>query len=207
MLVGWCSARLLKEVRELKGLLVEHQSYLGTNQDELAEMHITEKQHKNAHTVDSTDTTSAIATTVAKSYGFGEAGPPRSVMYRATTESKLAESSGQFSVEVGEARPLAATTESELAESSGQFFVENGEAWPPKKAKYTVEEMVDVPGPQFHEDIAEISCNVTSSAGPLRKSASLSPNGPGYSNLKVEMGLHFSRCRADDDDLEPLKWK
>ena len=85
---------LQKEVCELKGLLGERPSDLGKDQDELAEMHITKKL-KNAH-----------ATTVAKSYGFGEARPRGSVKYRATTEFELAESSGQFSVEVGEARPL-----------------------------------------------------------------------------------------------------
>ena len=46
--------------------------------------------------------------------------PAGSGKYRATTESELAESSGQFSVEVGEARPPGVATEAELAESSGE---------------------------------------------------------------------------------------
>ena len=91
---------LQKEVRELRELLVDRQSYLGRNQDESAE--ITEKQLKNAH----------------------------AMRYRATTESEFAESSGQFSVEVGEAWPRGVTTESELAESSGEFTVVVGEARP-----------------------------------------------------------------------------
>ena len=53
-----------KKCANLRSFLVERQSYLGKNQDLLAEMHITQKQLKNAHAVDSKDT---------KSYGFGEA--------------------------------------------------------------------------------------------------------------------------------------
>ena len=41
-----------------------------------------------------------------------------------------------------------------------------------------MEQRVAVPGPQLHEDIAEISGSVTSSGGPLRKSARLPRNGP-----------------------------
>ena len=54
--------------------------------------------------------------------------------------------------------------------------------------KYTVEQTVNVSGPQPHEDIAEIS-------------------GLRFLNLKVEVGLRFSRCRADDDGIEPLEAK
>ena len=63
--------------------------------------------------------------------------PPRSGKYRrATTEAELAESSGEFTVEVGEAQPTGvakykATTESELAESCDEFTVEMGEAQHP----------------------------------------------------------------------------
>ena len=39
----------------------------------------------------------------------------------------------------------------------------------PKKAKYTVEQIVDVLGPQFHDDIAETSCNATASESPCEK--------------------------------------
>ena len=70
---------LQKEVRELKGLLVERQSDLGRNQDELAGMQITEKQLKNAHAFDLMDTSSAVARRVAKSCGLGEARPLGSV--------------------------------------------------------------------------------------------------------------------------------
>ena len=59
---------LQKEVRELKGLLVERQSDLGKTEEEMSEIYTTEKQLKYAHPFDLTDTTSA-----AKSYGFGEA--------------------------------------------------------------------------------------------------------------------------------------
>ena len=115
-------------------------------------MHVTEKQPKNAHTFDLMNTTSDVATTAGKSYGFGEAQPPESVKYKATTESELAQSSGQFSNDYGEGfmrlrqnqnsqsflvsspygegRPLGLTTESELDESGGQFSVEIGEARP-----------------------------------------------------------------------------
>ena len=57
--------------------------------------------------------------------------PPGSGKYWAATESELAESSRQFSVDFGETRPPGATTESELAESSRQFSVDVGEARPP----------------------------------------------------------------------------
>ena len=51
--------------------------------------------------------------------------------YRATTESELAESSVQLSVDVGQARHPGATTESELTEYARQFSVDVGEARPP----------------------------------------------------------------------------
>ena len=95
---------------------MERQSDLGKNQDEMAETHTTEKQLKNAHAFDLTDTTSA-----AKYYGLNEALPPESVKYKATTESEFEECSGQFFVDYGEVLPPAATTESELAEFSRQF--------------------------------------------------------------------------------------
>ena len=41
---------VLKEVHELKNILLERQSFTGKNEDVLAEMNITEKQLKNAHT-------------------------------------------------------------------------------------------------------------------------------------------------------------
>ena len=71
----------------------------------------------------------------------------------------------------------------------------------------TVEQIVDVSGPQFHEDIAEISGIVTSSGGLREIQPVCQHRGLRYLNLKVEVGLHFSRCRADDDDIEPLEWK
>ena len=85
-----------------------------------------------------------------------------------TTDSEIAESAGVYSVDggnawplglaescrhpsvdLGEARPPGVTTESQLAESGGKFTVEIGEARPPKRAKYTVEQIVDMPGPQY----------------------------------------------------------
>ena len=63
---------LQKEVREMKGVLVERQSDLGRNQDELAGMQITEKQLKNARAV-------ARTVKVAKSCGLGEARPLGSI--------------------------------------------------------------------------------------------------------------------------------
>ena len=190
-------ARRCGWLRDLRELLVERQSDLGKNQEEMAVTH-TEKQLKNAHAFDLTDTISA-----AKSNGSDEALPLERVKYKATTEwelaefsrqfsvdhgevwplaattdSEFAESAGVFSVDDGEARPPGGTTEAELAESWGTFTVEIGEARPPKKAKYTVEQIVDVLGPQFHEHFAETSCKATSSGGCVRKSARLSPNGP-----------------------------
>ena len=79
---------LPEEVRELRDLLVERESDLGKNQEEMAEMHTTQKLLKNAHVFDLMDTTSA-----AKSQGFGEALPPGSVKYKATTQCELAVSS------------------------------------------------------------------------------------------------------------------
>ena len=112
-------------MRELKGLLVERQSDLGKTQEKMAEIHTTEKQLKNAHPFDLTDTTSA-----AKSYGFGEELPSGSVKYKATTDSELAEFSRQFSVDNGEARPPGFTPDFELAESAGVLSVDSGEARP-----------------------------------------------------------------------------
>ena len=118
---------LQKEVRVSSGILVERQWDPCKNQEEMAETHTTEKQLKNTHAFDLTDTTSAV-----KSYGFDEAVPFGSVKYKDTTESEFAECSGQFSVDYGEAWLPAATTESELAESAGVFFVDDGEARPPE---------------------------------------------------------------------------
>ena len=75
---------LQKEVRELKGLLEERQSY--------------EKQLKNAPAVDLKDTTIVAATAIAKRCG----------KFSVTTETELAESSVGFYVEIGEARPPGA---------------------------------------------------------------------------------------------------
>ena len=150
------------------------------------------------------------------SVDYGEAWPPA-----ATTESELAEFSRHFSVDDGEARPPGFTTESKIAESCGKFTVEIGEVRPPLKAKYTVEQtvdmlrlllhedIVDMPGPQYHEDMVEV-------ISWLRKCILLSTlvlrecqrGCRRYSNLKVEVGHHFIRCRADDDDYrEPLEWE
>ena len=49
-----------------------------------------------------------------------------------------------FSVDGGEALSPAVTTESEPAEPSGEFTSEVGEARSPKKAKYIVEQILDV---------------------------------------------------------------
>ena len=91
-------------------------------------------------------------------------------------KSDFAESFRQSFVDFGEARPHGVTTESELAESCGKFTLKLVKLGP-KKAKYTVEQIVDVLGAQFHDDIAETSCNATASDRPVRKSARLSPSG------------------------------
>ena len=121
-----------------------------------------------------------------------------------TTESELVESSGLFSVDVRKAQPDGVMTESEIVELSGEFTTDIGEARPTKKTEYTVEQIVDVPGPQYHEDIAEmirpiqqhrttweqivdvpgpqfhedVADVTTVRSGPLRKSTRFSSNGP-----------------------------
>ena len=118
------------------------------------------------------------------------------------TESEFAESSRQFSVDVGEARPPGVTTESELAESSGEFSVDVGEARPPKK--------------QSSPWNRSWSCRVHSFTRTLMKSAATSRQA--LALLESQRGIRifnstwvftFSRCRTDndDDDFERLEWK
>ena len=109
-----------------------------------------------------------------------------------TNDSELAEFASIFSVDDGEARPPEVTTESGHAESCGKFTVEIGEARPPKKANFQIvdmpgpqlhEDIVNMPGPHCHEDMAEAiqlapQVHFAERIGFARKSAPLSPNGP-----------------------------
>ena len=161
---------LQKEVRELRGLQVDRQSYLGRNQDELAE--ITEKQLKNAHSMKYRATTESV--------DVGEARPPG-----ATTESELAEYARQFSVDVGKMLGMLGLRQNpnELV----KFGLQRKQSTPWNRLWFHsfTRTSMRLSGPftawtcpvhSFSRTL--LSCNVTSSAGPSKKSARLSPNGP-----------------------------
>ena len=63
---------LQKEERQLREVLVERQSGLGKNQEEMAVTHTSEKKPKNAHAFDMTDSTVVP---------IGEARPPKGAKY------------------------------------------------------------------------------------------------------------------------------
>ena len=87
-------------------------------------------------------TTTAVATTVAKSVGDGEARPPGIAKFSATSKSELAKLPGELHDEAGHSWPRANDTSSAAVSAVAKLV---DEARLPALAKYT--QKVDVPVP------------------------------------------------------------